>query len=429
MSPDFMLSFQPALFTAALVTILFLWLHKLCTPGMSIFLSLTAAFGTMLWPYAYISLETKQSLFIFVAGYLGRYGGKIRSWPRFWHDAVTSALASSMKSTGAVLWPVIAYLIYEQFRGAWRERRIQLLVLVLMIGVVWSLGHWGSDQYWVPRGGGAGSLRQWLIDSPLQFYINLIGVFGSPSKGFFVYAPVMLASLYAIPRAFRTHRSIAIFALLVAGCTLGLICMLTSPSDEVWGPRYMHTTIAPLMVCIGAAVPRIEWRKHAILVALTLVGVAVSFLGAIYYYGRIDLAAAKEDENVMEWLTGDRSWNPIEFDVRLFRVWLFDRGTAPLTWAPHHTWVWTPPPDAPPPKTIDLREYCQPQSYLLRFWGVPKQGIVIKIFRTYVFSLVLGVALLIWVLARTVMDQLSSVPDKLKLVVSEAPVRCAERSC
>lgn len=57
-SPDFMLSFQPALLTAALVSILFLWLRKLCSPSMSLFLSLTAAFGTMLWPYAYISLET-----------------------------------------------------------------------------------------------------------------------------------------------------------------------------------------------------------------------------------------------------------------------------------------------------------------------------------------------------------------------------------
>lgn len=125
-----------------------------------------------------------------------------------------------------------------------------------------------------------------------------------------------------MPRAFRTYRPIAIFALLVAGCTLGLICLLTSPVDEVWGSRYMHIAIAPLMVCIGAAFPRFEWRKHATLVALAVVGVAVSFLGAFYYYGAIDFAATNADQNVMEWLTGDRSWNPIEFDARLFHLWL-----------------------------------------------------------------------------------------------------------
>ena len=69
-SPDFMLFIRSVLFTAALLTILFLWLRKLCTPGVSLFLTLTAAWGTMLWPYAYIGLETKQSFFVFLAGYL-----------------------------------------------------------------------------------------------------------------------------------------------------------------------------------------------------------------------------------------------------------------------------------------------------------------------------------------------------------------------
>jgi hypothetical protein len=404
-SPDFMLSFQPALLTAASVTILFLWLRKLCSPGMCLFLSLTAAFGTMLWPYAYISLETKQSLFVFLAGYLALSAGKIRSWPRFLLFAISCALALSLKTTGIVLWPVIAYLTLVQFHGDWRERRSQLLVLIFIVGAVWTLGHWGSNQYWSRLGGGAASFRLWLIDSPLQFFINLIGVFGSPNKGFFIYAPVMLASLYAVPRALRTHRPIAIFALLVLGCTLGLICLLTSPTDEVWGPRYMHTSIAPLMVCIGAAFPRFEWRRDAVLVALAVIGVAISFLGTFYYYGVIDFAATKEGQNVMEWLTGDSSWNPIEFDTRLLRVWLFDRDSAPVLWTPKHTWLWTPPPGALLQKSIDLREYCQPQSFLLRFWRLPKEGRAQRIFVTYEVSLALGVLLLIWVVLRTANEQ------------------------
>ena len=404
-SPDFMLSFQPALLTAALVTILFLWLRKLCSPGMSLFLTLTAAFGTMLWPYAYIGLETKQSLFVFLAGYLALAGGKIRTWPRLVPFAVVCGLALAAKSTGVILWPVIAYLVYVQFRGEWREQRNQVLALILVIGAIWALGHWGSNRYWDPRGGGAGSFRLWMIDSPLQYFINLIGILGSPSKGFFVYAPVLLASLYAVPLAFRTHRPLAIFALLVAGCTLGFICLLTSPADEVWGARYMHVAIAPLVLCIGAAFPTFAWRRYAAIGLLSVIGLAISFLGAFYYYGQIDFAAAKEGQNVMEWLTGDSSWNPIEFDVRLFRAWLFDHGGAPDLWTPKHTWVWTPPPDAPPWRSIDLRDYCQPQSFMLRFWRVPKSGVVLRIFVTYVSALVLAVLLLIWVVSRTVQEQ------------------------
>ena len=80
MSPDFVLSFQPALLTAATLAVLYLWLRKICSPGKSLFLTMTGAFGTMLWPYAYISLETKQTLFILLAGYMGLAVGEIRSW-------------------------------------------------------------------------------------------------------------------------------------------------------------------------------------------------------------------------------------------------------------------------------------------------------------------------------------------------------------
>ena len=419
-SPDFMLSFQPALLTAALVTILFLWLRKLCSPGMCLFLSLTAAFATMLWPYAYISLETKQSFFIFLAGYLALAGGRIRRWPGLVFFAVICGLAISVKSTGVVLWPVIAYLIYVQFRGDWREQRSQIMVVGLIVAAIWTLGHWGSNQFWGTRGGGAASIRPWLIDSPLQFFMNVIGVFGSPTKGLFVYAPVLLASLYAVPRAFRTHRLIAIFALLIAGSTLGLICLLKSPADEVWGCRYMHLAIAPLILCIGAAWPRFSWRQAVPIVALAAVGVVVSFLGAFYYYGVRDVAMKDASQHTMEWITGDSIWNPVQFNARLFEIWVSNPGKAPVLWTPEHIWVWAPPPDAPPWKTLNLRDYCQPQSFMVRFWHIPKQGVLLGVFATYVFSFVLGVVLLIWVVVRTVKDQHSEIADEFKLVVSEA---------
>src|SRR5215469_8968748 len=44
-SPDFVTSFEPVLVTAALGVLIFLWLRKLTSPGMSLLLALTAAFG------------------------------------------------------------------------------------------------------------------------------------------------------------------------------------------------------------------------------------------------------------------------------------------------------------------------------------------------------------------------------------------------
>jgi len=180
-SPDFMLSGSPVLFTAGLLTILFLWLRRLCSPAMSLFLVLTAGFGTMLWPYAYIGLETKQSFFVLLAGYLALAGEKIRTWPRLLFFAAVCALAISVKGTGITLWPAIAYLIYVQFRGDWRSQRVRIVIPVLVIGAIWSFSPWGTNAYRGPRGGSASSLRPWLIDSPMQLFINAIGLFGSPT--------------------------------------------------------------------------------------------------------------------------------------------------------------------------------------------------------------------------------------------------------
>src|SRR6188768_324054 len=80
-SQDFILSLQPILLTAGLLVVVFLWLRKFSTPWMSFMLTLTGAFATMLWPYAYIGLETKQSFLVLLAAYLALAGGRLRSWP------------------------------------------------------------------------------------------------------------------------------------------------------------------------------------------------------------------------------------------------------------------------------------------------------------------------------------------------------------
>ena len=386
---------------------------------MSLLLTLTGAFGTMLWPYAYIGLETKQSFLVLLAGYLALADGKLRTWPRLLLFAATCGLAMTVKSTGIVLWPAIAYLVYVQFRGDWRLRRAQVLGVVLVIAAVWALGAWGKNFYWAPKGGGASSLRPWLTDSALHVFINTFGVFGSPNKGLFVYAPVLLASIYAVPRAFRAQRDMLIYAMLVTACTLGLISIMRFPTDEVWGCRYMHVAIAPLILCIGAAWTRFRWRLGSPLVALTLIGLVISFLGAFYYYGLLDFAMKDAGQNTVEWINGDSTWNPIEFNARLFRVW-FHGGTAPVMWTPAHIWIWTPPADAQPWKSIDLRPFCQPQSFMLRFWHVPKNGIVMAIFLLYVGSLVVGLLSLAWVALRTIKHQPVADAGDLAFVANEA---------
>jgi hypothetical protein len=402
-SPDFMLSFQPALLTAAILAVLYLWFRKLCSPGMSLLLAMSGALGTMLWPYAYISLETKQTLFVLVAGYLALAVRETPRWRRVLFFATICGLAVSVKSTGIILFPAIAYLVYVEFRNDWRSRWAQFLTVLLLIGAIWAMGAISRNYYWGPKGGGVKNLRTWLTDSPFQLFTNVIGLFGSPTKGLFVYAPILLVTLYAIPQAFRRHRSTVIYTLLVVGGTLAMLAPLTTPVDETWGPRYLHTAVPLLLLCVGAAWPCFRWRRDIPLVALAALGLLISFLGAFYYYGVQDIAAARAGQNTIEWITGDTDWNHVTFNARLLRVWLA-KGTGPVLWTPRHTWVWRPPVAAQEWKSVDLRDLCQPQSFMVRFWNAPKPGVVLTVFRGYVGSLIVGLMCLTLAMLRTLME-------------------------
>jgi hypothetical protein len=422
-TPDFMLSLAPLLLTAGISTILFLWLRKLCSPGISLLLTLTGAFGTMLWPYAYIGLETKQSFLVLLSGYLGLANGKIRGWPRLLLLAVICGFAITAKSTGFVLLPAIAALIYAQFRDDWRVRKVQAITVIVIIAGFLAAGAWGRSFYWTPMGGIFTSHSGWYIESPLQLFTNAIGVFGSSTKGLFIYAPILLLSLYAIPRVIHSHRQTAIFALLVTGCTVALITPLIVQADEVWGPRYMHVAVAPLLLCIGAAWPRFRWQSVTPMVVLAAVGLVISFLGAFFYYGMRRMAIGNANQNTMEWIVGDSVWNEVTFNARLFSVWR-KGGTAPVPWTPYHVWVWEAPPDTPDWKGIDLRTYSQPQSFMLHHWNKTLNKVDLVIFRICVISLVAGPLLLFLVVFRTVKESRETkAPREIAVVAHQTPGR------
>ena len=401
-SQDFMLSLQPILLTASLMVLAFVWLRKISTPWMSLILVMTGAFATMLWPYAYIGLETKQSFLILLVGYLALANGKILRWSGLVLFGIIGGLSLTVKNTGIVMWPAVAYLVYVQFCDDWRVRRLQLLTVSLLIACIWEIGDALRNPYWVPRGGVLVNIHDWLTHSPIVVFTNFIGVFGSPIKGVAVFAPALLFCIYAIPRAFRsTHRHLTVFTLLLTACSAGFISLLIVPSDEIWGPRYMHVAIAPLLVCIGAAWPRLEWKIGLPLAGLAAAGFVISFLGAFSSYGVPSLAMREAGQNTMEWINGDPVWGAPAFEFRLVRTWLRP-GFEPVLWTPTHRWVWEPPVNFPSDwRTINLREYSTPQSVLLQYWGENKKGKLLPIFRVSIFSAIAAPLLFLVVALRT----------------------------
>src|SRR5437867_2552530 len=145
---------------------------------------------------------------------------------------------------------------------------------------------------------------------------------------------------------------------------------------------------------------------------------AFSFLGAFFYYGGRPGASEAAGQNTLEWLTGDSTWNEVIFDARLFRVWM-KGGTDPVFWTPVHVWAWTPPKDAMTWKSVNLRNYTEPQSFLLNRWNLHFEPAELMIFRICLVSVIVGPLLLLWVLARTL-----SLWERVRFPVSARAAKC-----
>ena len=223
---DRYLAIGPVLATALLLAVLFLWLQELTTnPVWSFSLTMIAGFATMIWPYAYIGLETKQSLALLIAGYL-TLGSSIRTPFRTVVFLASCAAAVSVKSTGVFLAPAVAYLAFEYFaRG--RELALSAAIAaklagsLALIGAVFLLNSYSRSLFWAKIGGTQGFLDQWMVRDLPSFFDNLISFFGSANKGLFVYAPVTVLGLLAIPLLPRSQRGLKWFTLLTIGGLAG----------------------------------------------------------------------------------------------------------------------------------------------------------------------------------------------------------------
>jgi hypothetical protein len=370
---DRMLSLEPVLATSLLCAVLFAWVRRLTSSLVwSYLLALAAAFGTMLWPYAYIGLETSQSLFLLLAGFLA-FCSASRTWTHTIGFAVACGLAVSLKSNGLALIPSAALLVLV-YCGRQPEDRTppqtvgmaRTLAVILVVAAMY-----GSNLYtrslapvWATGLFRAPELQ--VVREPLQVVFNLVCMIGSPNKGLLVYSPVLLVGLLSLGRAYRADRRLALFACLTLVCLMVSGARLYYWSDETWGPRYLHASIAPLLLCLAASRRDTRFRLwgETPFIALTACGVFVSFLGISFYYGKLHVAAQRTSHSSLESLQFDPNWNHIRFNRELLRTWRRGGGEA-SPWPPPPHWWWERPADIPPERTIDLRTMASPQPRLL----------------------------------------------------------------
>lgn len=373
------LAFQPIFATSLLCTLLFFWIWRETRSIVWAYtLGVIACFGTMLWPYAYTGLETTQSLFILLAGYMALVSDRPRTIARSLLFAVVCAVGISVKSNGIFLIPAVAWLIYRFLLDSATEtpRRIRLkaLLITLIVMVVY-LGN-GRARALNPMFAKFGSSgipsfkSSMLVSNPLFAMMNLFSYFGSVNKSILIFAPVVGLALFAMPSVWRTHRSTAVFSLLVLlGLLLG--CSYTLGwGDETWGPRYLHAAIAPLVICLGLSRPiPFRFQRELPLLVLAGFGFIVSLLGILFYYGHLMAAATATQTATLEGFQHDPALNHIRFNGNLARAWMArrrDPNGPDALWEPKHKWWFAVPPDAPKVVPFNIQAVAEPQPVLLR---------------------------------------------------------------
>ncbi len=376
---DRFLSVQPVLASALLVALTYAWCRRLSgIARWSFLLALAMAFGTMIWPYAYIGLETTQSLFLLAAGFLALASDEPPSWPRTIAFGVCAAVAVSAKANGAMLLPVAGYLLYEYVRPRSGKptpaRASKIAVVILLVGSVFAANAHARSLFWQTRGGLSATVDAVWTRDALGALLHFVAFLGSPNKGLIVFAPLAILALFAAPRALAANRRTAIFALLTFACLAGGSSLLEVWTDETWGPRYLHACVAPLVLCLAAARgARTESRGfRTTLLAAAVLGFGVSFLGVLFHYGRVARAAVETAPVELEEFQGNPLWNHVRFNARLLRVWLAMRAGAakePVLVERGLPWNYRVPVRAPERRPFDLRTIAVPQPLVLRALG------------------------------------------------------------
>lgn len=379
---------QPILATSLLCTLLLIWAYRLTSNlRLAVLLATSAGLGTMLWPYVYIGMETTQSLALMIAAYIALGREPKRNWPEVLLFATACAVTVAVKLNGVFLAPAIGFLIFEYFSlgtrasGALNSRfqRAYLWKLTCALTIVaatYALNHLAKSRYWAGMDAGVNYFRDILVDSPLTVALQVFAYFGSPNKSLFLFCPILFLSLVTLGGAWRRQPAIVIFTLLALG---GLVCGFSITrvwTDETWGPRYLHATIAPLTLCLAAAKSsaKFHWQQTLPVFVLLVAGSGVSLLGSFFPYGVLHVTAIQTSQATLETLQHDPRWNHLRFNWRLMKIWAVGNSPQPELWPPPPRWWFVRPDDAPPEKTVDLRELANPQPMLAQRWRTTMQA-------------------------------------------------------
>lgn len=264
---------------ALLVAVCFLLARQLgASRRDSLLLAVVIGVGTLVWTYAHQFLfsELLTALLVCAGALVAIRATASTAW---WLGPLAGALAMGAVFARATAAPFVIliglYLLATTWwRRGWRAAITPIAGYALgaaVMGVLLMVANW-----W--RYGDSSDVGYGQAPFEMSVWDGLHGLLASPGKSVFIYAPVALVALVALPWSIRRRPAEVSLFLAIALTNLLIFARFTGWSgDQAWGPRYMLIAL-PLFVLIAAPViSTAAWR--AAIATAGCVGVVVATFG------------------------------------------------------------------------------------------------------------------------------------------------------
>jgi hypothetical protein len=281
---------QTTLFFNAVVTALtgafvYLYVNRLrYSARVSLVLSLVFGLATLAWPYAkYFFSDPLASLGLFAAAYfLLRYRDSGRTSGTLW-AGTSLGLAAATRFANVVTLPLFGLLLlaYVVTRDKGQGIRDKPLSPIFAFAFPLALTAFLLGGYNYARYGDVlqtGYLPQEKFSTP--WLEGISGLLVSPGRGLFLYAPILLVSLVAIPAFVKRHRLEAALALLVSASYVLLYGRwFFWHAGYAWGPRFLVPIVPFAVILMAPLIEKLSGKGWLAFASLCLVSVAIQMLG------------------------------------------------------------------------------------------------------------------------------------------------------
>jgi hypothetical protein len=277
----------------------------------SVAVSLLLAFATPLWPYSGFGFnQPLTGMFLWLALFAAVAGttGGIRIAPLIWCGVAAGAALLTrheMMLAAAVIAAWLAVRSGVRRRGA---------IAAYLAGYIPMLLVWGGLNWW--RFGNpleSGYLRDPTPGYGSSLLTGASGLLFSPYSSIFIYCPVALLVVAAMPAFWQRRRTDALLLVAVCGAVFLLYASLANwMGARSYGPRYLVPLLPMLVIPLAFWTPGRTFRP--VLIAVIVLSILVQVPGVLVDYSKVREERAAAGETVAQ----DMRWSgmPLKLNAR-----------------------------------------------------------------------------------------------------------------